>query len=69
VHVFRDWSWLGSARDDGELQALLEAPPRPSFDLDVTRLLIRRYRAGTLPLVALGSELYVFVPNREYRQL
>jgi DNA polymerase-3 subunit epsilon len=66
VHVFRDWSWLGSARDDGELQALLEAPPRPSFDLDVTRLLIRRYRAGTLPLAALGSELYVFVPNREY---
>jgi DNA polymerase III subunit epsilon len=53
VHVFRAWSWLGSARNDGELQALLEAPPRPSFDLDVTRLLIRRYRAGTLALVPL----------------
>jgi DNA polymerase-3 subunit epsilon len=57
VHVFRDWSWLGSARDDGELQALVEAPPRPSFDLDVTRLLIRRHRAGQLPLVTWGSEL------------
>ena len=56
VHVFRDWSWLGSARDDGELQRLLEAPPRPSFDLDVTRLLVRRYRAATLPLVAVPSQ-------------
>jgi len=41
VHVVRDWHWLGTARDDGELAALLEAPPRPAFDLDVTRLLLR----------------------------
>ena len=31
----RDWCWLGTARDDGELAALLEAPPRPQFDIDV----------------------------------
>jgi DNA polymerase III subunit epsilon len=55
VHVVRDWCWLGTARDDGELTALVEAPPRAEFDLDVTRLLLRRYRAGALPLVPLGS--------------
>jgi DNA polymerase-3 subunit epsilon len=44
VHVVRDWSWLGTARDDGQLASLLEAPPRPAFDADVTRLLIDRWR-------------------------
>jgi len=51
VHVFDAWSWLGTARDQGDLDALLEAPPRPAFDLDVTRLLLRRYANGTLQLV------------------
>jgi len=41
VHVLRDWNWLGTARDDGDLAQLLEAPPRPQFDSDVTRLLLR----------------------------
>ncbi len=54
VHVVRDWCWLGTARDDGELAALAEAPQRAEFDLDVTRLLLRRYRAGALPLLPLG---------------
>jgi DNA polymerase III subunit epsilon len=56
VHVFRDWCWLGTARDDGELYALAEAPPRAAFDLDVTRLLLRRYRAGTLALIPLPGQ-------------
>lgn len=43
VHVLRNWSWLGTARDDGELYALLETPSRPAFDLDVTRLLLRTW--------------------------
>ena len=30
VHVLRDWCWLGTARDDGELARIIEAPPRPS---------------------------------------
>ena len=51
VHVVRDWCWLGTARDDGELTALAELPPRAAFDLDVTRLLLRRHRAGALSLV------------------
>jgi DNA polymerase-3 subunit epsilon len=43
VHVLRDWCWLGTARDDGELAALREAPPRPVFDPDVTKLLLRTW--------------------------
>jgi len=43
VHVVRDWHWVGTARDEGELAALIEAPVRAGFDLDVCRLLIKRY--------------------------
>jgi DNA polymerase-3 subunit epsilon len=52
VHVAHRWSWLGTARDDGELAALLEAPPRAAFDLDVTRLLIGRWRKRPSDFVA-----------------
>jgi DNA polymerase-3 subunit epsilon len=41
VHVVHDWCWIGTARDEGELAGLLEAPARPAFDLDVVRLLLR----------------------------
>lgn len=51
VHVMRDWCWLGTARDDGELDRLLETPPRPAFDIDVTRLLLKRWTKGALPLI------------------
>ncbi|MEP7330176.1 MAG: exonuclease domain-containing protein [Betaproteobacteria bacterium] len=50
VHVLRDWCWLGTARDEGELAALLECPPAPQFDLDVARMLLKRYTAGKLPM-------------------
>jgi DNA polymerase-3 subunit epsilon len=43
VHVVRDWSWLGTARDEAELAMLLDAPPRAAFDLDITRLLLRTF--------------------------
>lgn len=55
VHVLRDWCWLGTARDDGELAALVDAPPRPQFDIDVARLLQKRWQAGRLPLVAVAA--------------
>jgi DNA polymerase III subunit epsilon len=55
VHVLRDWCWLGTARDDGELARVVEAPPRPAFDIDITKLLLRRYKAGTLPLVPIPA--------------
>ena len=52
AHVLRDWCWIGTARNDGELGSLLEAPPRPSFDVDLARLLIGRWSKGTLRLGA-----------------
>jgi len=41
VHVLRDWCWLGTVRNDAALGALVDAPPRGEFDLDVYRLLVR----------------------------
>jgi DNA polymerase-3 subunit epsilon len=55
VHMFRDWCWLGTARDDGELASLVEAPQTATFDVEVTKLLVRRHRAGALRLIALES--------------
>jgi DNA polymerase-3 subunit epsilon len=46
IHVIRDWCWLGTARDDGELDRLLETPPRAEFDADIGRLLIRTLQRG-----------------------
>ena len=53
VHVIRDWCWLGTARNEGELTRLIEAPPRPEFDGDIAKLLIRtlaRKRLEIFPL-------------------
>ncbi len=50
VHVLSDWCWLGTARDEAELGALLEAPPRPHFDPDIARLLIRAHARRALAL-------------------
>jgi DNA polymerase-3 subunit epsilon len=43
IHVLRDWCWLGTAQDDGELTRLVEMPPRPVFDADIASLLIRTF--------------------------
>jgi len=58
VHVVRDWCWIGTARDNGELSALLEAMPRPTFDPDVTKLIVRHHRARALELVPLRGGSY-----------
>ena len=55
VHVVRDWSWVGTARDEGELAGLLCAPPAPVFDLDVTRLLLRRWSKVPASFVAAAA--------------
>ncbi len=54
VHVIRDWCWLGTARDDGELGRIIEAPPRPAFDADIARLLIRTLARGRHEVIDLG---------------
>jgi len=48
LHVFRDWCWLGTARDESELYAILETPPRCAFDLDIYRLLVKRLPRATI---------------------
>jgi DNA polymerase-3 subunit epsilon len=53
VHLVHHWCWLGTAHDDGELGRLLEAPPRPQFDIDVARLLHKQWAKGSLRLIAL----------------
>jgi DNA polymerase-3 subunit epsilon len=53
VHIFRNWCWLATARDDSELQATIEAPPRVAFDLDIYRLLVKHLPRSTV--LALGS--------------
>jgi hypothetical protein len=44
--VLSDWCWLGTAHDDGELTRLVEAPPRPVFDADIAKLLVRTLARG-----------------------
>jgi DNA polymerase-3 subunit epsilon len=48
LHMLRDWCWLGTARDESELYAMLEAPPRCTFDLDIYRLLVNRLPRATI---------------------
>src|SRR5215471_2881386 len=57
VHVLRDWCWLGTARDDGELSRLIEAPPRPTFDADIARLLIRTFARGRHDVRAIANRI------------
>ena len=52
LHLVQDWCWLGTARDEGDLDALLAAAPRARFDIDVARLLQKRWAKGRLRLVA-----------------
>ena len=62
VHMLQDWCWLGTARDDGELGALIETPPRPQFDIDVTKLLLRRHGGGALDLIAIEPRAEELTP-------
>ena len=53
--LLRDWCWLGTARDEGDLAHIIEAPPRPEFDIDIAKLLLRRHKAGLLPLTPIST--------------
>lgn len=55
VHAMRNWCWLGTARDEGRLADLLADPPPARFDLDVARLLHKRWAKGALRLVPAPS--------------
>ncbi|MGH8714255.1 MAG: exonuclease domain-containing protein [Casimicrobiaceae bacterium] len=56
VHLFRDWCWLGTARDDAALDDMARHPPRVAFDLDIYRVLVRRLpRAAVTTLTPAAS--------------
>jgi DNA polymerase-3 subunit epsilon len=55
IHVLRDWCWLGTAQDEGELGRIVDAPPRPVFDADIARLLIRTFARGKHDVFALSA--------------
>ena len=59
VHVVRDWHWIGTARDEGELASLLDAPVRAAFDLDVCRLLLRLHAKSPASFVPARCEIAV----------
>ncbi len=55
LHVVHDWCWLGSASDEAALGQLVEQRPRPEFDPDIARLLLRTLARGRHDIVALGT--------------
>jgi hypothetical protein len=52
--VLRDWCWLGTAHDDEGFAQLVDAPPRPAFDADIARLLMRTFARGRHDVRAIG---------------
>jgi DNA polymerase-3 subunit epsilon len=54
LHLFRDWCWLGTARDEGALSALIESAPRTPFDLDIYRLLVKSLPRAEVHIIADG---------------
>jgi DNA polymerase-3 subunit epsilon len=54
VHVVDNWCLLGTAQSEAEVAELLEAAPRPRFDLDQYKILARHLRRKRLKVVELG---------------
>lgn len=56
LHVVDRWVYLGTARADPDLAAIAAAVPRPSFDVDVYRILAKHFaRAPWLDAIALPA--------------
>jgi DNA polymerase-3 subunit epsilon len=46
IHLVHNWCYLGTARSEDELWAMLDAmPARPAFDLDTYKILVRALAA------------------------
>jgi len=54
VHVVHHWCWLGTARSESDIEALLDQARRPQFDLDNYRILQRHLAKGKARVVELG---------------
>ncbi|MDH5578869.1 MAG: exonuclease domain-containing protein [Betaproteobacteria bacterium] len=53
VHVVHQWCYVGTARSEDEVPALLEAARRPRFDLDQYKLLQRHLKTKRVRVVEL----------------
>jgi DNA polymerase-3 subunit epsilon len=55
VHVVNNWCCLGTAQSEAEMRQLLEeAPPRPAFDVDTYKILLRALANGKVGVRELG---------------
>ncbi|MDH4094799.1 MAG: exonuclease domain-containing protein [Betaproteobacteria bacterium] len=54
LHVVHQWCYLGTARSEDEVAALLEAARRPRFDLDQYKLLVRHLLGRRARIVELA---------------
>jgi DNA polymerase-3 subunit epsilon len=58
VHVVHNWCYLGTARSEDEVWALLnEAPARPTFDIDTYKILTRALARRQLKVRLLANEV------------
>ncbi|MEO8849995.1 MAG: exonuclease domain-containing protein [Casimicrobiaceae bacterium] len=55
AHVVREWRWVGTARDDGELAALADMQPPAGIDIDVTRMLLRLFARNPHAFVGISG--------------
>jgi DNA polymerase-3 subunit epsilon len=57
IHVVDNWCCLGTACSEQEVRRLLdEAPPRPAFDIDTYRILLRALSAGRMEVRPLARK-------------
>ncbi|MGH8689185.1 MAG: exonuclease domain-containing protein [Burkholderiales bacterium] len=54
VHVVHQWRYLGTARTEDEVPAILEGARRPAFDLDQYKILVRHLLAKRVRVVELA---------------
>lgn len=56
IHVVHNWCYLGTVRTKRELSALLKkAPPRPAFDADTYKILVRALERKILQAIDMGN--------------
>jgi len=56
IHVLDCWRYLGTARTEEELEALVLAPELPPFDLDIYRVLTRHLARAHVTVLDLSRE-------------
>ena len=54
IHVVDNWRWLGTARSEAEVWALLEQGVRPAFDQDIYKVLSKALKLGKLKVLPLA---------------